>query len=652
MPSKQFINVTDAPFSARGDGTVDDSDAIQAAIDAVQNQMRHSPTMFDANFAQGPKIYFPAGVYKLSKELSVPDYMDLWSDEGATLWQSDDTLGILRIGAFYNTIRGLMFVGGRNAIILNGRSQHYGGNMGTNTAGGENFFSNLKFRYQIGPSIYQDPSVEYRGSSAGITLLGFDLVGSCLYYGTMDQFTAAHGYITVNDRPPPDGPDRSARFDNGNLMPLFASHGILNLWDIALAPQTLSDETAHGRPRKAVIEGNGIFRTNAFRFGGELILLPWRIRGRNMSYNGLELPRDANALAHIISFADALSSTGNINVIEIYDDFPALIHLHAVIPNGPIGGARSYVPFNGARGIWVDSASCPKSKFLSAANSSKNSMLLYYDGEENGQLRVRTSTEPESLTGEDITAQLAQYWAEERHRSAPGDCGRRNLWISGGAVELDPTGSSGGSMPNLSASADTSTGYPLRTLTSTLPTDDGYLYFFAWDGANPDGWGKDLPAGRYTVSFLVRANFSGQILLALDYGGTSVLKAKFHHSTAFQRVGMTFYHDGAPKKLGFSVYGIPGTAQPGGPGQITLGLPLIQSGDTIGEWSLPSQKASIVEDKIIGRVYRGPAPAPASGAFVPGDVYEVYPPMAGQPWRYVCTATSPLAWKIASTLSA
>src|SRR3990172_2010624 len=63
----QIINVVE--FGAAGDGTTDDTTAIQAALDAAYTDSATAP--------QGRTVYLPAGMFRTSAPLTIPPYVTL-----------------------------------------------------------------------------------------------------------------------------------------------------------------------------------------------------------------------------------------------------------------------------------------------------------------------------------------------------------------------------------------------------------------------------------------------------------------------------------------------------------------------------------------------------------------------------------------------
>ena len=59
----KIINMKNSPINLQGNGTTDDSPALQAAIN---NKIANSPNEMTI-------FYFPAGTYKLNNTISIPD---------------------------------------------------------------------------------------------------------------------------------------------------------------------------------------------------------------------------------------------------------------------------------------------------------------------------------------------------------------------------------------------------------------------------------------------------------------------------------------------------------------------------------------------------------------------------------------------------
>jgi hypothetical protein len=87
-----FIDVTQAPYSAKGDGTTDDSDAIQAAINDG----------YDNNLA----VFFPGDkTYLVSKQLILLQINDNWFHPSSKTWLSQRKFGHILVGSTTGTNR-------------------------------------------------------------------------------------------------------------------------------------------------------------------------------------------------------------------------------------------------------------------------------------------------------------------------------------------------------------------------------------------------------------------------------------------------------------------------------------------------------------------------------------------------------------------
>jgi len=114
--SEPFVNVTDPPYNATGDGVTNDTVAIQAAIDAVF-----------ASATGGGIVFFPKGTYivadlKLRRGVSLMGVGDVIDQEGSVLKAPDANSDVLHwsfenpatVGSVIERIR---FQGGRKQIV-------------------------------------------------------------------------------------------------------------------------------------------------------------------------------------------------------------------------------------------------------------------------------------------------------------------------------------------------------------------------------------------------------------------------------------------------------------------------------------------------------------------------------------------------------
>lgn len=613
--------VTDSEFGAVGDGVTDDSGALQDAIDYLQS------TVGVPSGATGNGVYAQATLvltkrrYLIGTCLEMPSYIGIRGDRQTTLIGGSSSTDILRIGAAYNRIEGILFRGGRRAIVIGGPSAHYGGNIGGLSA--TQFGAKIQdcvFRYQNGPSIAIDASTEHRGASQNFEIQDCEFEGCCFWYGTSDgaNFTRCRCYYDTDTVP--------VEFTAGGMMGLFVSGGVLNLSELTCTPANIADTGAW-------IVGTGIIRSTRNRWGGEDQCPFVRVRTSSMAYLGEALPLDTNILAVIASDRDALTSDLNKNLIEIYDDFPAAIIIREPSPFGD-GTARGYRPFASTdTRIWVDSASCPASEWR---DSKRNSLTI--DVPPN--VRFYTSADATLGYGTDLGAEVARF-----RETTPVAVERvqQNLWPASGilgALEVDPSYGYGGTANGGTFGSDTTLGVTIRNYTSTTAADTANVVWTCGVDATTN-WGRSEPAGLYTVSVLVKANFLGTLNFVRASGEGAMGRAVFVPGS-WQRLACSFYHDGADKRLAFGVYSIPGTS--GTAGVVAMAFPAVHAGPEVCVYQHPGNVAPPTPAPIT--YYGTTSTGPASGTYRVGDRYVVTSPTSGATSVLVCTvAGSPGTWR-------
>jgi len=169
-----YINVQDSAFGATGDGTTDDTTAIQDAIESIGNN-------FDAS-AKGATVFFPRGKYRITDTIEVPPGIRLLGvglyngtnmpDDGASvIFVDHNGVGV----RFVRTITGtglLTHNGGAQNMVFHGLgssggNQHLielGDSTAVNTSNGawNGLIRNCAFNYTHGYGIYSAHSQEWQ----------------------------------------------------------------------------------------------------------------------------------------------------------------------------------------------------------------------------------------------------------------------------------------------------------------------------------------------------------------------------------------------------------------------------------------------------------------------------------------------------------
>ena len=112
--SKDSDVVSVKDFGAKGDGSTDDTAAIQAAVTALQGT--------------GTTLYFPAGNYKVSSQINISDSIGLRGDfrQGSIISWTSTTMNVLNVNSNNPILlQGLYFSGPANAtagaiVVLSG----------------------------------------------------------------------------------------------------------------------------------------------------------------------------------------------------------------------------------------------------------------------------------------------------------------------------------------------------------------------------------------------------------------------------------------------------------------------------------------------------------------------------------------------------
>lgn len=142
-----FINVKDSPYSARGDGSTDDTTAIQLAIDAISST--------------GGVIYFPVGIYIVGGALQDTSYANSQLTLPLRSVLTDQPISISFVGAVpqtYQTGNLTSIPAATNgSVIKSTLSSGAGSLIAAKTGGAQNSslavqFANLTFRMPANPS--------------------------------------------------------------------------------------------------------------------------------------------------------------------------------------------------------------------------------------------------------------------------------------------------------------------------------------------------------------------------------------------------------------------------------------------------------------------------------------------------------------------
>jgi hypothetical protein len=637
------VNVKAPPFNAVGDGVTDDTNAIQSAFNFALHviQTTASPII---NLFAGPIVFFPPGTYLVSgpagADIACVECADgiTLMGSGAFLKEATGTKHILRWGNYFNAAIGLGFFGGKAAIAMNGPSRIYGGSLGSVTAAAKNEISRCTFRFNHGPSIWLDTSLEPRASTAIMSIEDCDVATSCFFYAGFDGCAIANMYGVVSQDVGSDPNAVPVLDDAGHILPFIVNYGVLSLENMSGVPQASGAFV----PASAWIGGSGNIRSRANRFGGESGLLLWRKKTSGISLYGQTLVDIIDPTVNIGGFtsdADGISSTSGLNLMEIFDSFPGLIDFR-----NPVQGLPTGAPLPGSRfeltasnGIYIDSATCPKATY---SNVDKRNTIINLDPIDlYGMLKFRSGTNPLSQVGEDVSAELRRFFNKPSvgaFPSASPTLGVAQNFFPAGKLQLtDADNSSSANV--ISGAPETSTGYSITPLVATASPASFSVGF--------NNVTTGLPVGEYTLSFGVKANFNGTIVVSLTNPVSTatpreLAELPFSDGELWQRVEVTFYNDGTSNGVRLDCANVPFGTTPA-VGDVSVAFFALHKSRAAKDFTFPGNPNA---QNYIPTSYSGAA-SPAVGTYKVGDVVWNKLPVTGGPIGFVCiVAGSPGTW--------
>lgn len=154
-------------YGAKGNGSNDDSNAIIAAITASKTYV-HASGSANVYVGSSDPICFPAGQYRITKEIPMKGYANIYADGDATIQQSCSSCTSFAFhGGYTVSIKNMKFSGGKNQIYFDNA------NVDTTIL----TIENSEFRDATDYAIYTDGTTDGH-LSAEITIVGSQFINS------------------------------------------------------------------------------------------------------------------------------------------------------------------------------------------------------------------------------------------------------------------------------------------------------------------------------------------------------------------------------------------------------------------------------------------------------------------------------------------
>lgn len=257
----EYVSVKD--FGAVGDGTTDDTIAIQNAINALPSTVYGLNGLVPGQFAFGtlPALVFPKGIYKITNALTFGAYDKFVSEDGAAIYQTDNTKNIFYSTSLYqNQFVGLTFIGGLNHIYAQNGPTGVTGQEGANVE-----VTNCTFM------LAQAYAMQFRSSGAGGGYTA--IVNNPQLYNNKRSVYANNDWVKINDGWVGCYPQSGIAHPWDNDTAQFVNASSQMTFDNMIFIPGDSDFNAVGNTNRWIDAYNSVVCVNC-RFGGEYAGLP------------------------------------------------------------------------------------------------------------------------------------------------------------------------------------------------------------------------------------------------------------------------------------------------------------------------------------------------------------------------------------------
>ena len=414
---KFVVNVKN--LGAVGDGSTDDTVAVQNAINTAGSWNGAALRGSGLGQEQLYEVYFPRGVYNVHT-LYVGSYIHLTGDHGAFIQAIDNSEDLVRMAGYFNRISNIGLAGGKRSVSVFASDSGGLGQLGSGPTneGLSLVVSNVYFRLPKEVAIYQDitgrSATLCADANAGDTTIHVTNISGYasravvrLEGGTpetvvVQSVSAGASTITFAGPLAHNHPSGSYVCLNGYNRPSAGTlivtdcqmetpaavwggwdHAIIDAinlnWDTtqgyatdgltgfplacftstALMSITNLDATPiHNLEvgRQAAWFSGITINADNNRLGGESVAGMWRST-TTMNYNGLSASLDPGTAPSFYSSRSSYASTNQVPWIEIYDIFPLVIDVRSTLPSTALvsGVTASAYEHNTDYGIFIDS---------------------------------------------------------------------------------------------------------------------------------------------------------------------------------------------------------------------------------------------------------------------------------------------------------